>query len=131
MFGSPTMCRGNGDHPIRCLVKGPAFALSEELVDTINWWVNTLPIANPRTIQLRPACPVSIYSDAEGSGHVAAVVFYRLPKPVSVCHTHCPGWMLGPTNVQCRHFRIRIAGSGPGRVSGRIPVPRPAPLGVL
>ena len=77
-------------------MRGPKFPLTKELVETIQWWIDTIPVTRPRSIHLRPACPLTIYTDADGAGHIAAVVFDRNPHPSSMCHTHCPEWLLGP-----------------------------------
>ena len=69
--------------------------LTVELRETIDWWASWLPIATPRTVLLRPPPPVVVYTDAEGSGHIAAVLFDGAQKPVFSPHTHAPAWMLG------------------------------------
>ena len=74
--------------------RGTAFPLSPLLVETIQWWIDTLPLVRPRSIRLRPLTPVTVYTDAEGSGHIAAVLFAQSTKAQVLCHTHCPEWML-------------------------------------
>ena len=77
-------------------MKGPTFPLSPALVETIQLWVSTLPATKPRTVSLTPPVPVVIYTDAQGAGHCAAVLFDQTPRPSMLRHTHCPPWLLDP-----------------------------------
>ena len=72
---------------------GPKFPLTVELRETITWWADLLPRANPRAVKLRPPPPVVVYTDAEGSGHVAAALFDTDQTARMVSHTHAPKWM--------------------------------------
>ena len=67
---------------------GPRFPLTVELRETLEWWADWLPNAIPREVTLRPLPPVVVYTDAEGSGHVAAVLFDTDQTARFVSHTH-------------------------------------------
>ena len=86
---------------------GPRFPLSVELRETILWWADWLPKASPREVNLRPQPPVVVYTDAEGSGHVAAVLFDSDQKAPLVTHTHAPEWMRHP-DVETGIFEFEL-----------------------
>ena len=80
--------------------KGPKFPLAVELRETIEWRARWLPDAIPREVVTRPGPPVVVYTDAEGTGHIAAVIFDRDQSPAFVTHTHAPLWMRPLTGKQ-------------------------------
>ena len=73
---------------------GPRFPLSSELRETVARWAEWLPVSAPRSVNLVAKKPVVIYTDAEGTGHCAAVVFDGTKKASCVTHIHLPQWML-------------------------------------
>ena len=77
-------------------IRGPAFPLSECIRETIQWWIEALPVARPRSIPFVPSEPAVVYSDAEVSGRCAVVWLDSLSVTRAVCHTHLPSWMLDP-----------------------------------
>ena len=77
-------------------MRGPTFPLSPALAEAIQWWIATIPATKPRTVSLTPPVPIVVYTDAQGAGHCAAVLFDQTPRPSLLCHTHCPTWLLDP-----------------------------------
>ena len=90
----------------RCLSR--LSPLTDALRSTIEWWVKVLPTAPPRAVALKCLRPVLVYTDAQGAGHCAAVIFAPDGSVVKVAHTHVPARM--QALVDCGIFELELTG---------------------
>ena len=85
-------------------------------MEAVCWWAEFLPVAAPWAVAIRPRPPVFAYADAEGSGHISAVLLDGCETPSFVPHTHAPRCMLDPVvgrdiGIRApRHLDRRLAG---------------------
>ena len=84
--------------------------LSASLLDTARWWIGTLNESIPREIRFGCPEPVVVYTDAQGAGHIAAVLLKGSPDAVGLCHTHAPPWMMNVQEVEERIFEFELTG---------------------
>ena len=67
--------------------------MTDDLRRTVNWWIQALHATPPRTVTLDAPAPMLVYTDAQGLGHIAAVIIPPSGKKPRMCHTHIPEWM--------------------------------------
>ena len=84
----------------------PKYWITSELRESLQWWLSTLGTARPRELPLHFPAPVMVYSDAQGSGHCAAVCFPPDEGPLQVIHTHVPPWMAALPTTECGIFEF-------------------------
>ena len=78
--------------------QGPRFPPSIELGGgALKWWADWMPVAVPRSVRMRPPPPVVVYTDDEGTGRIAAVLFDGTQTPEFAPHAHARRWMFDPS----------------------------------
>ena len=70
-------------------IHGTRYPLTTDLRCVFRWRIAVLSEPSPRRISLAPACPVLIYTDATGSGHLGMVLFHAGTEYRA--NTHLPG----------------------------------------
>ena len=71
---------------------GRSRPLTEDLSDTLSWWITAIENAPPRSIPYRMAKPSVCYSDACGAGHIAVTIFVDGTRYTP--RTHLPAWFM-------------------------------------
>ena len=84
--------------------------LTDALIETAQWWLDALQCSFPRELRFRYPEPVTIYTDAQGAGHVAAVMFRGSIRAVGLCHTHVPQWMMNMPKAEFRIYEFEMTG---------------------
>ena len=74
------------------------------VAEVIPWWINALARHVPRSITFRNSKATVIYTDACGSGHIGAVLFFRGCQ--YVYHCHLPKWLAESAGI----YEFELAG---------------------
>ena len=88
--------------------------MSDELRAILEWRMRALPTAPPKSVTSRCPDPVVVYTDAQGEGHCAAVLFPPEGPGVRVAHTHIPPWMADLDEQECGIFEKELLGAALG-----------------
>ena len=67
------------------------FPLNDELRNAIAWWENLLASPMPRRLMFDMPHPALVYTDACGTGHIGAIVYFR--GRVFRSSTHLTAWL--------------------------------------